>query len=254
MDVCRASQGSQLYRVRIMFEPHKQSPIHGFLDNPSMMDYPGRLAAVMFLGGCNFQCRYCHNASLIAPKTLGMTWGEANAILRKFSDNWVNAAAITGGEPCIRPELPELMRTLKNSFGWNVKLDTNGSRPAMLEQCLPLVDYVAMDVKASPEMYPGLTGWSDTAALSESIRLLMSWGGRYEFRTTVVEGFHSDDQMHAIGRWINGADMLALQPFTPREDLPDPALAASPRTAPGRMEEIGRIMRPYVRELVIRGN
>lgn len=232
--------------------PQGESPVYAFLENPSMIDYPGHLCAVFFISGCNFQCGFCHNASLMGQPHAGLTWSRLEEACRRFKAQWADSVCITGGEPSLSDRLPDLIRFFKR-FGFRVKLDSNGSRPDRLRTCLPLVDYIAMDIKAGPSDYPSLTGFSDVDCLRESIRLIMDSGVDYEFRTTIIEPFHSDKQMKEIGEWIHGARRYCIQPFIPQETLPDPALRATRRTTPERLFEIEALVKPYVKQLLVRG-
>jgi len=227
------------------------SPAYAFLRNPSMVDFPGHLAGVFFVAGCNFRCGFCHNAELLGRPRPGLPWARLEEACRRFRDNWVTGAVITGGEPTLSPDLPALVDFFRER-GFAVKLDTNGSRPTALPPLLPLLESVAMDVKCSLPRYPELTGWKDTEAIAESVRLLKSWG-RCEFRTTVIGPVHSDDDMHEIGRLLEGAPLYALQPFIPRDNLPDPALRTVPATPASRLAELRDLMAGYVARVVVRG-
>ncbi|MDR0994182.1 MAG: anaerobic ribonucleoside-triphosphate reductase activating protein [Verrucomicrobiota bacterium] len=228
------------------------SPIHGILQDASMVDYPGRLAAVFFLGGCNFRCGFCHNASLLAGKEEGLPWKEVEAIARRFRRNWVDAAVVTGGEPTCSRHVFHTVEKLRE-WGFRIKLDTNGSRPDVLKRLLPLVEGVAMDVKFAPANYPAHTGFSDLAALTESIRLIREQAAVYEFRTTVVEAWHGPEEMRAIGEWVKGARRHVLQAFVPRSDLPDPTCSALAQTSGTHLHAMADVLRPYVEQVEIRG-
>jgi pyruvate formate lyase activating enzyme len=235
-----------------MKTPQGQSPVYGYLRQPSMVDFTGHMAAVFFVGGCNFQCRFCHNAALMARPSSTLSWAKLEDVCRGFAEHWVDAAVITGGEPTLHPDLPRLVEFFRQ-FGWAVKLDSNGSRPDVLESCIPLVDYVAMDVKAGHSGYAELTGFSGTHDIQASIDLIKERAADYEFRTTVIEPFHDDGQMEEVMRMIAGARRYILQPFVPRDSLPDPALAATPRTPPARMQDLHARMRETAEEVVLRG-
>ncbi|HBA83775.1 MAG TPA: anaerobic ribonucleoside-triphosphate reductase activating protein [Verrucomicrobia bacterium] len=228
------------------------SPVYAILRNTSMVDYPGRLSMVMFLSGCNFSCGFCHNAVLRHPQQDLMTWDRLEKSCREYRLNWVDAAVITGGEATLSNDLSRLIDLLK-AQGFSVKLDTNGGLPDVLEKELPRLDYVAMDVKCSPEKYPELTGFSDTSAIARSIELLKSKAADYEFRTTIVEPFHTDDEMRRLGEWIRGAKRYAIQPYVPRDGVLDETIRQLPRTTPARLKQLGDLMRPYVQTLEIRG-
>ena len=227
------------------------SPVYAFQKNPTMVDYPGHLAAIYFISGCNFRCGFCHNAALMAVRTTGMPWDQLETSCKQFKRNWVDAVVVTGGEPTLAPELPDLLHLFKG-YGFIIKLDTNGSRPDVLRSLLAEVDYVAMDVKCGPGRYPTLTGFSDVGKITESIDLIKSGGREYEFRTTVIDPIHTDEEMAAIGEWIRGARRYTLQPFVPRDNLPDPALRATPRTSAERMKQLQSLMQPYAGEVLCR--
>jgi len=218
-----------------------------------MVDFTGHLAAVFFVSGCNFRCGFCHNAELMARQAPCMSWNRLRAACERFVRNWVDAAVITGGEPTSASALPDLVRFLK-AFGWAVKLDTNGSNPDILAECLPLVDYVAMDIKTGPSRYPWLTGFTDIERLQGSMALIREQAPDYEFRTTIIESCHTDALMQEIGDMIKGARRYVLQPFVPKQGLPDPAFETLTRTTPARLDEIQQLMRPYAREVIVHGD
>jgi pyruvate formate lyase activating enzyme len=124
------------------------------LERPSMVDFPGRLACVLFTTGCNFSCGFCHNAPLLGERKPGLTWERLDSACREFRQSWVRGAVVTGGEPTLWRSLPQLLEFL-SGHGFQLKLDTNGSRPADLERVLERLDYVAMDVKCSLARYEG---------------------------------------------------------------------------------------------------
>lgn len=229
-----------------------ESPIYAFLEKPSLIDYPGQLCGVFFISGCNFSCGFCHNAPLMGKKQKGIPWSRLDEICRKFKTEWVDAVCITGGEPTLSPDLVELMGFFR-SYGFKIKLDTNGARPEVLKECLPMIDYVAMDIKAGFSGYPELVGFTPTEKIAESVNLIMSSGKEYEFRTTVIELFHTDEQMIEVGKLINGAKRYCIQPFIPKDNLPDPHLRDTKRTPPARLRRIEQLMKPYVQEVVVRG-
>lgn len=229
-----------------------RSPVYAYLKNPTMIDFPGHMAAVFFLSGCNFRCGFCHNAALMGRPRETLTWERLGRACRHFSNNWVDGAVISGGEPTLCPALPELISFLRR-HGWQVKLDTNGSRPDALEQVLPLVDYVAMDVKTAPSAYAGLTGWGDTDAIARSVELIKAHARDYEFRTTVLDPLHSDAAMHEIGRLVAGARRYVLQPFVPQPGLPDPQLETLSRTSDDRLAQLARLLHGSAGQIQVRG-
>jgi pyruvate formate lyase activating enzyme len=216
-----------------------------------MVDFPGRIAAVLFLSGCNFRCGFCHNPAL-AARLPAMGWAELAARCRRFRLEWADGAVISGGEPTLSPDLGRLVDSLA-SLGFAVKLDTNGSVPDNLEAVLPRLDYVAMDIKTCLSDYESLTGFADTDAISRSAAMIKAGARDYEFRTTVIPGRHTEDTMRAMLPVLSGAKRYTLQPFLPREDLPDPALRRVERASHGLMESLAAIARPAVQTVSIRG-
>ncbi len=227
-------------------------PVAAVLGQVSMVDYPGHIAAVLFTGGCNFRCGFCHNAALFARADATYPWEVIRERAHGFRDEWANGVVISGGEPTLATGLPRLIEEMKN-LGFLVKLDTNGSRPDVLAAVLPRVDYVAMDVKTAPERYRALTGFGDTDAIARSMALLRDGPTDYELRTTVIVNEHHDACMEALGRWIGGARRWVLQPFVPRDDLPDPALRSASRTPVARLCELRERLVACAEEVLVRG-
>ena len=226
--------------------------IHG-LQKMTLLDFPGHVACTVFLGGCDFRCPFCHNFELVDGSTPAlMQEGELLSFLEKRK-GLLDGVAITGGEPCLRPDLPDLMRRIRE-MGFAVKLDTNGAHPALLRQILDerLADYVAVDIKNSPEKYARTCGLPaiDLEPIRESVRMLMTGDTDYEFRTTVVDELHSAEDFPAIGRWIAGARRYFLQGFADRDSVPFGGLHA-----PGAqtMRAYADLVRPFVPETRIRG-
>lgn len=227
------------------------SPVFAYLRQPSMVDYPGRMAAVFFTSGCNFTCGFCHNASLMGKLRPGLSWDKLDAACRHFKENWVTGAAVTGGEPTLSDGLGELIAFFK-ARGLAVKIDTNGTNPEVLRTLVATVDSVAMDVKASLEAYPGLTGWTEMERIRQSIDLVKGMPEGV-LRTTIIESFHTDEMMHRIGALIAGVPIYQMQAFVPRADLPGPAFRTLPRTSASRLDALRELMKPYARQIVIRG-
>lgn len=232
--------------------PQGESSVYAFLEKPSMIDYPGYLCGVFFVSGCNFACGFCHNAPLMGKKQKGLTWGRLDEICRKFKAEWVDAVCITGGEPTLAADLIGLIKFFR-SYGFKIKLDSNGALPEVLKECLPLVDYIAMDIKAGLSGYPELVGFTQTEKIAESVKLIMSSGVDHEFRTTVIEPFHTDDQVQEISELIKGARRYCIQPFIPKDNLPDLRMRETKRTTPARLRRIEQLMKSFVKEVIVRG-
>ena len=227
--------------------------IYAYLEKPSMVDYPKHFAAVFFTSGCNFTCGFCHNAALMGKKQAGLPWERLEQACTKFKKDWVNGAVITGGEPTLAPDLIELIRFFRDRFGFAVKLDTNGSNPKLLAKCLPLVDYVAMDIKTGFSGYPELVGYAKTANIQRSIDLIKAEAKDYEFRTTVIDSHHTDQLMEEVGETIHGAKRFALQAFIPRDELPGKEYRTLPRTTAARLHELKNRMAGRADEILLRG-
>ena len=223
------------------------------LQKMTLLDFPGRVACTVFLGGCDFRCPFCHNGELLdgsAPAV--MDDGELLRFL-KGRQGLLDGVAITGGEPLLRKELPDLLRAIR-ALGFGVKVDTNGNHPDALNGLLTegLVDYVAMDIKNSPAKYALTVGLDtlDLGPIRRSVQLLMDGDTPYEFRTTVVDQLHKAEDFEAIGRWIAGAKAYFLQPFTDRDSVPFAGLSAPTGDT---LEKYASIMRVYVPYTQIRG-
>jgi anaerobic ribonucleoside-triphosphate reductase activating protein len=226
--------------------------IHG-LQKMTLLDYPGRVACTVFFGGCDMRCPFCHNAELLdgsAPPV--MEENELLAFLEKRR-GLLDGVAITGGEPLLQKDLPELAAKIRE-LGYPVKLDTNGTHPERLERMIRdgLVQYVAMDIKNSPERYARTAGLEtlDLAPIRESAALLLQGDTEYEFRTTAVDEMHDDESFEKIGQWIRGAKRYYLQRFTDRETVPFEGLHAPDED---RMRHWAEIVRPFVPSVQLRG-
>lgn len=218
-----------------------------------MVDYPGHFAAVFFTSGCNFRCGFCHNATLLSRQKAALSWEQLTEATTRFKNNWVNGVVITGGEPTCSDDLVELIRFFKERFGFSVKLDTNGANPDRLAECLPLVDYVAMDIKTGLSGYFDLVGFSNIENIQRSIDLIRTEAAEYEFRTTVIETMHTDELMDEVSRSIHGAKRYVLQAFIPRDDLPDLTFRKLPRTTSARLHQLKDRMAGCADKILLRG-
>ena len=219
----------------------------------TLLDYPGRVACTVFLAGCDMRCPFCHNSelwTLNAPSV--MTDEELLDFLGKRK-GMLDGVCLTGGEPSLRKELPELLSRIKE-LGYAVKLDSNGARPGVLRGLIErgLVDYIAMDIKNDLARYPATCGLErmDTALISESISLLLSGRVSYEFRTTVVDELHDEESFFNIRRMIDGAENYYLQAFTDRDTVP---FAGFHAPSDEKMDKYLSIVSPFVKHAEIRG-
>lgn len=250
--------------------------IHG-LQKMTLLDFPGRVACTVFLGGCDFRCPYCHNFELVTGEAKPLLDDrELFAFLEK-RHGLLDGVAITGGEPCLNPGLPGLLRRIRE-MGFLTKLDTNGYHPDVLSSLLEegLVDYVAMDIKNSPGKYAETAGLQSEPGvheavqstespkvqmaavqrgleldkIKESIALLTNGTVDYEFRTTVVKELHEEADFEEIGQMIRGAKRYFLQCFTDRDTVPFGNLHGP---EPEEMERFAEIARQYVPQTQVRG-
>jgi len=229
------------------------------LQKLTLLDYPGRVACTVFLGGCNFRCPFCHNSELFGADAEPVMEGEELIAFLKGRRGILDGVCVTGGEPTLQPELLQFLREIK-VLGYPIKLDTNGYRPEVLRAVVEegLVDYVAMDVKNSPGQYPATAGAEhlDLKRIEQSIRFLLEGQVDYELRTTVVEPLHDEDSVAAMGRWLaelgNGkkAKRLYLQPFVDRETVPVAGLKA-PETA--ALQAFAGLLQPCAEFVGLRG-
>ena len=226
--------------------------IHG-LQRLTLVDYPGRVAAILFTGACNFRCPFCQNSALVLhPDTEPViSDDEIFGYLRKRK-NMLDGVVVTGGEPTIQPDLLDYLGRLKDE-GYSVKLDTNGYRPDVMVSAVEkgLVDYVAMDVKNSLEKYGMTAGLDrfDTSRIEESISYLLSGHVPYEFRTTVVHEMHDDDDFEKIGRMCSGASSYFLQTFSDSGDIIGENLTPP---SPSDMERYIRILQKTIENVSLR--
>ena len=225
----------------------------GGLQKVSLLDFPGKIAATVFLPGCNMRCPFCHNAPLVLPEQqldLGLTEEELYEFLQTRQGK-LDGVCVTGGEPTLHRELPDLLRKIK-AMGFRIKLDTNGTNPEMLSALLSqeILDYVAMDIKNSPEKYPITCGGDHLEAVKESVALLMNRGVEYEFRTTVVRQLHTPEDMEKIGVWLSGAKRYYIQQFVDSGNLIGEGLSA---LSPSEMEILRQSALPYIPTTALRG-
>lgn len=202
--------------------------IVGF-NKTTLLDYPGRVAATLFTGGCNFKCPFCHNGELVLKPFLQEAYSETEILdFLKQRKNILKGVCITGGEPTLQADLSEFIRKIKN-LGYQVKLDTNGYMPNVLRRLLEedLLDYVAMDIKNCRDKYAATVGIYDKQScanvfhidrIEESIEILQKASVPYEFRTTVVKELHTQEDLLKIGEWIKGCPHYFLQQYQDSEN------------------------------------
>lgn len=227
------------------------------LQKNSFIDYPGKIAAVIFTPGCNLKCYYCHNYQLLAENALAGLIPEKTVIsFLQEKKGLLDAVVISGGEPTLQPDLGDFIQAVKK-LGYLVKLDTNGTNPDILKKLIKqsLLDYVAMDIKAPVEKYRQICGTDEYAArISASIDLLLKGAVEYEFRTTVVPELKEEDILAMAGR-IKGAGKYILQQvrYRPTETgNGDPRLYQKPHSA-GFFNTTAEKLRKIVTSCAVRG-
>ena len=226
--------------------------IHG-LNKTTLLDYPGHLAATVFFGGCNFRCPFCHNASLVLnPKAQPTIPEEEFFSFLSKRKNILEGVCITGGEPTLMPDLEDFIRKIKD-YGLLVKLDTNGYRPEVLKDLVNkgIIDYVAMDIKSSPDNYNEACGaLVDINRIKESVEFLKSGAVPYEFRTTIVKELHSKETIINIGQWLSGSENYFLQCYKDSGDIILEGLSAHDS---GTLKEYRDILKTTIKNVEIRG-
>lgn len=225
--------------------------IQGF-QKMTLLDFPGRVACTVFTGGCNLRCPFCHNGGLVrTPMEHGnMTDAVLDYLSRRRGI--LDGVCLTGGEPLLQPDLEDFLFRL-HEMGFLVKLDTNGALPKRLSRVLDagLVDYVAMDVKSSPEGYGRATG-SDISpdVFAESMDLIRRSGIPYEFRTTAVKGIHEVNDFCEIGKWLRAEDPYFIQTFVDSGNLLGSGCSAFDEE---EMQTILLAVKPYLPRAELRG-
>lgn len=226
----------------------------GAIQKTTLVDYPGKISALIFTQGCNFRCPYCHNPELVDPRrfTPPVPEEEVLGFLAK-RQGLLDGLVITGGEPLLNPDARAFMARVK-AMGFQIKLDTNGSFPAALAEILKanLVDYIAMDIKAPLEKYPTVAGAQvDTEAIQESIRLIRHAGVPCEFRTTLARSLLKPEDILAVGRLIAGAPRYVLQRFAPSKHV-DPSFIAEKSFTDEEIAALLPVLTPLVEECLVR--
>jgi pyruvate formate lyase activating enzyme len=218
----------------------------------SMIDYPGKIASVLFTAGCNFRCPYCHNAPLVTGE---METKDLDSLLDTLikRKRFVDAIVISGGEPTLHADLLPFLKTLK-SQGFSIKLDTNGTKPNRLNQWIRagVLDYIAMDIKQAIPEYGAMVHMPvDLEAIEESVSIIRLSEIPHEFRTTVYqEGFQQDDFL-SIAKWLRGSPRYAIQNFHPQEELVDSSVKMTPYPIE-TLQEIQKSLTPYFGEVILR--
>lgn len=199
----------------------------------TLLDYPGKVACTIFLGGCNFRCPFCQNSGLVVSPDLQPEYSQEKllAFLKKRK-GILDGVCITGGEPTLANGLDDFLKEIKE-LGYKIKLDTNGSRPAVVKALAKqgLIDKVAMDIKACLSNYGLLTGlkYPDIESVRETADFLISGNLDYEFRTTVIKELHTAEDFRQIGQWLKGAKAYYLQAYRDSDSVLKPGFSSYSR-------------------------
>lgn len=224
------------------------------LQKLAMVDYPGKLAATVFTGGCNLRCPFCHNALLVTrlDESPSLSGEEVLAFLATRR-GLLDGVVLSGGEPLLQPGAADFLEKVR-AMEFAIKVDTNGCYPSALRDILArgLADYVAMDIKNSPARYGETAGVPafDLKPVEESIRLLRESGVEHEFRTTLVRELHTEADIRAIGRWLAGEKRYVLQNFVDSGNL---IAGGFHGFTPEELQRFAEIASPFFETVSIRG-
>lgn len=218
----------------------------------TLLDFPGKVACTVFTYGCNFRCSFCHNALLVTEENNdNISEDEFFSFLSK-RHGILDGVCISGGEPTLQKDLPEFIRKIK-AMGFAVKLDTNGYEPEILSQLIDekLLDYVAMDIKSSPDSYSEICGVNiNTDKIKRSVDILKNSGIDYEFRTTCVKEYHTKETFEDIASWLEGNSKYFLQHFEDSGNLIGSNLSAFSKE---ETEEFMSLIKSKVPNIGLRG-
>lgn len=216
-------------KKRLWWEPQDKKIMRiGGLQKLTLIDYPGRISAVVFLSGCNFRCPFCYSSELVLPEKIKKQPKISEKYFFDFlkeRKGLLEGVVLCGGEPTLNKDLPSFAKKIKE-FGYFVKLDTNGSNPKMLKEMIEknLIDYVAMDIKGPKGKYGEFNGnKADIKKIQKSIDILKQNIVDYEFRSTIVPTLHKREDVIEMAKWISGAKRYYLQSFLPEKTI-DPSL------------------------------
>jgi len=224
------------------------------LQTLTLLDYPGKVACTVFTGGCNFRCPFCHNGGLVLNPGAEPSIPEEKVFdLLKKRKGVLEGVCITGGEPTLWKGLWDFAKEVK-AMGYAVKLDTNGTNPEVMHKLIlaGVVDYVAMDIKNNPYKYAetvGVKGFN-IQPVKDSVRILLQGTAGYEFRTTVVKGMHTPQDIVEIGKWIQGAEKYFLQPYRDSDLVID---RSCERHSDEELRELLAAAREYIPGAELRG-
>lgn len=228
--------------------------IKGFIQT-SLIDYPGKIASIVFFPRCNFSCSFCFNPEMVRDsEELREINPQEVFDYIESQRKWIDGVCLTGGEPTLQEGLMDFISEIKK-MGFLVKLDTNGTNPEVLKKLLEkkLLDYVAMDIKAPLEKYEKVAGCKvNLENIKKSVELIRSSGIEYEFRTTVVPKQLDKDDIRAIGEWLDGSKRYFLQQFRPEKTL-DKSFQGKSQYTPEQLKEFTDSIKNHFEKVEVRG-
>lgn len=220
----------------------------------TLVDYDKEISTTLFTGGCNFRCPFCHNFEFVLMNDVVEIFDTEEIF--KYLDSrkhLLTAVVITGGEPTLYKDLKDVIKRIK-AMGYKVKLDTNGTNPLIVEELFKesLIDYCAVDIKNSKELYPMTIGIDnyDISNIIKTVEFLLHNGYDYEFRTTIIKNYHTRESIREIGKWVQGAKRFFLQKFEMSENVPLKSLETEELK---NVLEYKHILEEYIEDVSIRG-
>jgi pyruvate formate lyase activating enzyme len=220
----------------------------------SLLDYPGKIATIIWTTQCNFRCPFCYNPEIVMDNTGHIDIDYFFSFLKKRRGK-LDAVSITGGEPFLQTDLKPFVKRIKK-MGFLVKIDTNGSFPDKLKSLLDasLIDYVSMDVKSTKETYSTVVGVPvDCRLIDRSIHLIMDSAPDYEFKTTVIPRFHTEEDIKAIAEWIRGSKQYFLQQFKTDTPLLSKNFAITRTYSTDKLQSMCQSIKSFVYSCNVRG-
>jgi pyruvate formate lyase activating enzyme len=199
----------------------------------SLIEFPGKISSVVFIGGCNLRCPFCYNPDLVLPELVAkLSDIPDDEVIEKLKERkgFIDGVSFTGGEPLLAPRLLSFLKRIKEELNLQVKIDTNGTLPDKLKTALPFIDYISIDIKSSPKKYPVATGnKTEFKEVEESIEIIKSTEN-YEFRTTMVPGIVDKEDLKKICKKIGYVKKYVLQGFRNRKTLSQEFSKVTPYT------------------------
>jgi pyruvate formate lyase activating enzyme len=220
----------------------------------SVIEFPGKISSVVFIGGCNLRCPFCHNLDLVLPERLEKIPDiSENEIIEELKKRkgFIDGVSFTGGEPLLSPDLPAFIKKIKEEAKIDIKIDTNGTLPEKLKEVLPFVDYISMDIKSSPKKYSTATGNKTEFKYIEKSIEIIKGTNNYEFRTTMVPGIVDKDDIKKICEKIKKVKKYVLQNFRNTKTL-SPEFTEKEPYSEGYLKETALILKDCAELVEIR--